>query len=930
MRQVANRLTRPPARLYNASQSWSPHRWSLSPRMDYLSFDLRIGEWNPHTQTGVVEVLHSPSGEGRRYPFALDLDVSGVLRELARTPSRARHLGRQLSEAIFRQDVLLAWYESYQIARERQCGLRLRLHVESFDLSRLPWELVYDARSDDFLVFDERISIVRYIRLHTAPPSLRQSASLRLLAVAASPVDEAPLDWRNEIALLQEAVAPLAKDGLVELHVCQHATRESLHVALLEHQPDVVHFVGHAEYDVTEQQGYLVLEDERHRSAYVDATEMARLLRRYGTHLVVLNACETARGIWAGLAPTLVRCEIPAVVAMQWPIEDRAAIGFSKAFYRTLAAGRTVDECVAEGRIAMDTAMPRTACWAAPVLFLRSHSGQIWRRRPSAAAAQRRREQPKPVTRARPDGPRPELFKTRGPLRLPDDQDVLVERPALRRILRLAQQPTVTQYIALLSARQTGKTTLLLQLMDLLEDIYACVFIDLSVLRGQDVHACFHFVAFRLLSELRILLGDGAPLPDSAPVESSVEFLEFLYSLARIVPMPRIVLLVDEVGALSPKVSDQFFNTIRTVFTQGRGMTSALAKFLFIFSGAVDLYGLTFGTNSPLNICEKIHLDDFESEQVAQIVSLFALLNVPVAPEAPAAIYALTAGHPYLTMRLCALMEDAGVDQVTVGRVRWAASQLLVEDDNIGHLLRELEKMTAGRRLLYDIAIEKRSVPFSRNNPILASLEMIGAIRPTQPAAVRNRLYARALDDYYDGQKPTRSGDGAADASRAALCEQLVRLRAQALDARERYGPNAATAEFMAAFFSAVPALSPYPDLSNDGHEDRFVLAIDDQSPGGGYWNSFQPGILARYQPPGQDPATWPDAVIAGASELNLWLVFVLTTSDHQVVRSLSGTRDGVSVVFVADEEIAQLLENKGDIEAFLRERVLAARLRRL
>ncbi len=898
--------------------------------MDYLSLDLRIGEWNPHTQTGVVEVLHSPSGEGRRYPFALDLDVSEALRELARTPARARHLGRQLADAIFRQDVLLAWYESYQIARERRCGLRLRLHVESFDLSRLPWELVYDARSDDFLVFDDRVSVVRYIRLHTAPPSLRQSESLRLLAVAASPVDEAPLDWRNEIALLEEAVAPLAQDGLVELHVCHHATRESLHVALLEHQPDVVHFVGHAEYDVTEQQGYLVLEDERHRSAYVDATEMARLLRRYGTHLVVLNACETARGIWAGLAPTLVRCEIPAVVAMQWPIEDRAAIGFSKAFYRTLAAGRTVDECVAEGRIAMDTAMPRTACWAAPVLFLRSHSGQIWTRRRAAPAPQRRRERAKAPPREHAESARAGLFKTRGPLRLPDDQDVLMERPALRRALRLAQQPTVTQYLALLSARQTGKTTLLLQLMDLLEDVYACVFIDLSVLRGQDVHACFRFVAFRLLSELRTLLGDAAPLPESAPVESSVEFLEFLYALARAVPMPRIVLLIDEVGALSPEVSDLFFNTIRTVFTQGRGMTSALAKYLFVFSGAVDLYGLTFGTNSPLNICEKLHLDDFEAEQVTQIVSRFGLLNVPVARDASAAIYALTAGHPYLTMRLCALMEDAEVAKVTVARVRWAASQLLVEDDNIRHLLGELEKMPGTRRLLHDIAIEKQQVPFSRNNPILASLEMIGAIRPTQPAAVRNRLYARALEDYFAGQEPQRSDGDADDASRAALYEHLARLRAQALDARGRYCSDASFLALLTALFSAVPALSPYTDLPDDGQSDRLVLAIDDQAPGGSYWNSFQPGILARGQPAGKDAALLIDALIAGAGELNLSLVFVLTTIATKAARSLSGTRGGVSLVFVSDQEIAQLLEEQGDIETLMRERVLAARLRRI
>ena len=43
--------------------------------MDYLSFDLRLGEWNPTQRTGVAEVLQSPAGESERYDFELDLDI---------------------------------------------------------------------------------------------------------------------------------------------------------------------------------------------------------------------------------------------------------------------------------------------------------------------------------------------------------------------------------------------------------------------------------------------------------------------------------------------------------------------------------------------------------------------------------------------------------------------------------------------------------------------------------------------------------------------------------------------------------------------------------------------------------------------------------------------------------------------------------------
>jgi hypothetical protein len=721
--------------------------------MDFLSFDLRIGEWNTQSHRGVVEVLRSPSGEGRRFPFMLELDVTPTLRGLGSDPSQPRRLGRMLANAIFRHEISLAWYESYQIARERKCGLRLRLHIESWELSRLPWELLYDARAGEFLAFDERISITRYIRLNTAPPTLRSSGTLRILAVAASPIDEAPLGWQNEIALLKEAVDPLVRLGRVRLDICEHATRERLHAALVESHPDVVHLIGHGEYDLTEQQGFLVMEDDNRRSVHLNAIEVARLLRRYGTNAVVLNACESARGIWAGLAPTLVRADIPAVVAMQWPIEDRAAITFSKAFYRTLAAGRTIDECVSEGRVAMDTAAPHSIMWAAPVLFIRTLDGQLWAPQSAQVPQDRRGAEGLPRRTAagseESESSSSPGFRTHGPLRLPEDREILIDRPELDRALRLARQPTVTQYLAVLSARQTGKTTLLLQMMDSLRAANACAFVDLSVLRGQDAHSCFRFVASQLAAALCEYRIEGDPPADDSSADNPVAFLDYLQRLASAVPVPRIVLLMDEVGALAPEVSDTFFNTVRTVFTQGRGLRNALAKYLFVFSGAVDLYGLTFGTNSPLNICEKIYLEDLTLENVAKIMSRFVRLGKTLSPGVAEVVLGLTAGHPYLSMRLCALMEDAHPDQITAQTVQRAAAQMLVEDDNIRHLLSELDKQPGARRHLQSIAIEGQSVPFSRNNPILASLEMLGAIKPGQPCAVRNALYERALREYY-------------------------------------------------------------------------------------------------------------------------------------------------------------------------------------
>ncbi|MCD6519132.1 MAG: CHAT domain-containing protein [Anaerolineae bacterium] len=903
--------------------------------MYYRSFDLRLGEWNPTTRTGVAEVLNSPAGEGQRYSFLLPAKILSPSEEVLSIPSMAKELGQRLAASVFSPESWTLWNESYQIVRERKQGLRLRLHIDSWELARVPWELLYDARRAEFFVFDPLVSVVRYVRLHAVPPSLRQAHSLKVMAVVATPTDQAQLAWDEELERLHKALQELIDSDRLELSVCEHATYDKLHFALMETLPDVVHYIGHALYDPERHEGSLLLEDEHGLSAQVGANEIARLLRRYLTSLVVLNACETAKGAWAGLAPALVRAELPAVVAMQWPVEDRAAIHFSRAFYRALSLRKTIDECVAEGRIGANAIDPSPQSWAAPVLFLRSSSGELWTEEMPGP-----RKRPKPVSappqKTVPPASEEEFFfKTRGPLQPSIDEELLIDRPELRRALRIARQPSVTQYVAFLGARQTGKTTLLFRLMDLLQDMYVCVFIDLSVLRQQDARACFRYVAFRLLSELRDILGDDLHLAEPPQIESAVDFLEFLRQLAEAVPLPRIIILIDEVGALSPEASDSFFNTLRTVFTQGRSMNGQLAKYLFIFSGAVDLYSLTFGTNSPLNICEKLYLQDFTRQDVAKIVNQFKRLGIPVDEEAIDKVYELTHGHPYLTMRLCALMEQARVAKVTPAEVERMADQMLIEDDNIRHVIRELERNPSARRRLRSILIEGQQIPFSRNDPILASLEMIGAIQASQPCQVRNLLYERALRWYYaqlEGKVPQPSTVQEKPLSEDVELTygQLESLHAQALDETNHYQPGKAWESFAAALFSMIPAFSLYPTTEE---VCSILLSIDPSAPGGDYWAPYQPAILVTcHNLPSGSPEEALSNFLHLAERYQAKLTFIMLAgepSKEENADTYSGLYGETCLVALEDSELIKLLKERAELEPWLKEKVLQARLRK-
>jgi hypothetical protein len=96
--------------------------------------------------------------------------------------------------------------------------------------------------------------------------------------------------------------------------------------------------------------------------------------------LVVLNACRSARvdttDPFSGMAQGLVQQHVTAVVAMQFPISDKAASTFAAHFYRSLCDGNPVDQSVTWARQSL--LIDYGGEWATPVLFLRSPDGHVF------------------------------------------------------------------------------------------------------------------------------------------------------------------------------------------------------------------------------------------------------------------------------------------------------------------------------------------------------------------------------------------------------------------------------------------------------------------------------------------------------------------------------------------------------------------------
>jgi hypothetical protein len=345
------------------------------------------------------------AGRGARQLSAVDIVESPE-------PS-LRALGGRLFQGLFSERIRSRYDQSLGRLGEREdCGLRIKIQMSLDDqaLARLhgfPWEYLYRGEDRTFLGLGRQTSIVRYLSLPLPGDRPPLPLPLRILAVVAEPMGQRPLSLAREIESLKGA---WGAHGGVEVVFLREATLDRLRAMLLTRKFHVLHFMGHGDFDPVTGEGVLCLEDEARGTALVRGEDLADQLRDFiSLRLVFLNACQTARaaasGPFAGVATALLQAGIPAVIAMQFPISDQAAIAFSGEVYRFLAMGEPVDTAVAEGRLAIARRLPSSLEWGTPVLFLRAPDGRIFQPAPAAMpAATQDVGRPAPARMRRPAG----------------------------------------------------------------------------------------------------------------------------------------------------------------------------------------------------------------------------------------------------------------------------------------------------------------------------------------------------------------------------------------------------------------------------------------------------------------------------------------------------------------------------------------------
>jgi len=291
--------------------------------------------------------------------------------------------GARLFEAVFEGEVRACLRSSLDEAARQDAGLRIRLHLrETPELANWPWEYVYNPALNRFFSLSVETPLVRYLDLPERIRPLAIRPPLRVLVMISSPSDYIPLDVEGEWAKLQEALSALEERGLVALERLEEATLAALQRKLRQGEYHILHFIGHGTFSESREDGVLVMEDELGRSRPVSGQDLGMLLHDHRSlRLAILNACEGARTSssdpFAGTAQSLVQQGIPAVIGMQFPVTDPAAITLAHEFYGALADGYPVDASLAEARKAL-FAQGNAIEWGTPVLHMRSPDGVLF------------------------------------------------------------------------------------------------------------------------------------------------------------------------------------------------------------------------------------------------------------------------------------------------------------------------------------------------------------------------------------------------------------------------------------------------------------------------------------------------------------------------------------------------------------------------
>jgi hypothetical protein len=267
-------------------------------------------------------------------------------------------------------------------------NVQLDIDMKLAEVSSLPWEFLRQPASGGrpplWLSTESNMTLTRRRVLESVTIPAHVEEPLKILVVVASPENLPPVDYQE----VTDNLGQLAKhypDRIYRPEVLLSASLDSLDQALQEHQPHLVHFIGHGKLSKPRAMGAVALIGPDGRLArWVPDETFSTVLTRHKPHCVILQACEGAATpesqALAGVGSHLVQRNTPLVIAFQFPVSNHIAAAFCNSFYESLFAGYTVAAATQEARrqLSLRPQLHTKPDFASPLLFMQGKPERLF------------------------------------------------------------------------------------------------------------------------------------------------------------------------------------------------------------------------------------------------------------------------------------------------------------------------------------------------------------------------------------------------------------------------------------------------------------------------------------------------------------------------------------------------------------------------
>ena len=297
-------------------------------------------------------------------------------------------IGVYMFNTIFSGEGFDCYRTALENSRKLEMGLSIRLKIKPHTLVNIPWEYMYDSKiMDSYLALSKFVYLSRLVELENRDsfyPAAPVGDRLRMLVVMCKPstsLERYPLfDERRE----KEWLDRLNQDSRIDIEYLQSpASLTQLKQKLRDNQFDIMHFLGHGDFD-DQGNGILVFEDDKSTSSHqVTGEQLGQVLACCpNLRFVYLNSCNSGRNSEKSIdsvATSLLKHvpQVKSIISMLFKIDDKIGPVFARHFYDQLVYGKSMEESIQKTRQILSEEKKlekkrRLLQWGIPVHYTKS------------------------------------------------------------------------------------------------------------------------------------------------------------------------------------------------------------------------------------------------------------------------------------------------------------------------------------------------------------------------------------------------------------------------------------------------------------------------------------------------------------------------------------------------------------------------------